>query len=219
MRNTPPATTALLKEKAMCPTAVSGTAVLDLGGTQGAEAVLVALLGKSCGVEEAQRRHGSDLRGWVERGAGALLANHTLTLGEGASTSGAGHSRSGRGGALGSGGRLATFSVLSPYDILPVRSSMSSMLLLLASAGFSVSSQTVLSLPLWLLYGLGRSCCGSSGDGLGSQGRGRVQAPVSPCGACETILEEHALVRRQLSALSANVTCHCIADDLSAGGR
>ena len=139
MCNTPPATTALLKEKAMCPTAVSGTAVLDLGGTQGAEAVLVALLGKSCGVEEAQRRHGSDLRGWVERGAGALLANHTLTLGEGASTSGAGHSRSGRGGALGGGGRLATFSVLSPYDILPVRSSMSSMLLLLASAGFSVS--------------------------------------------------------------------------------
>ena len=136
MRNTPPATTALLKEKAMCPTAVSGTAVLDLGGTQGAEAVLVALLGKSCGVEEAQRSHGSDLRGWVERGAGALLANHTLTLGEGASTSGAGHSRSGRGGALGGGGRLATFSVLSPYDILPVHSSM---LLLLASAGFSVS--------------------------------------------------------------------------------
>ena len=201
MRNTPPATTALLKEKAMCPTAVSGTAVLDLGGTQGAEAVLVALLGKSCGVEEAQRRHGSDLRGWVERGAGALLANHTLTLGERASTSGAGHSRSGRCGALGGGGRLAKFSVLSPYDILRVRSSM---LLLLASAGFSVSSQTVLSLPLWLLYGLGRSCCGSSGDGLGSQGRGRVQAPVSPCGACETILEEHALVRRQLSAL-----CEC----------
>mmetsp|Transcript_22274 Transcript_22274/g.55683 ORF Transcript_22274/g.55683 Transcript_22274/m.55683 type:complete len:249 (+) Transcript_22274:131-877(+) len=84
------------------------TAVLDLGGAEGAEARLVALLAEARWVEVSQGRHGPELDGRVEGRLRGLRACDTFlaALGEAASPSGGRHGSTRLRRCLGSGARL-----------------------------------------------------------------------------------------------------------------
>mmetsp|Transcript_22276 Transcript_22276/g.55692 ORF Transcript_22276/g.55692 Transcript_22276/m.55692 type:complete len:249 (+) Transcript_22276:131-877(+) len=84
------------------------TAVLDLGGAEGAEARLVALLAEARWVEVSQGRHGPELDGRVEGRLRSLCACDTFlaALGEAASPSGGRHGSTRLRRCLGSGARL-----------------------------------------------------------------------------------------------------------------